>query len=103
MTPDETTAAGLIDRVEAIRLREPRISPLAAGIVAALSMDIASDSSSFAKTFGIAHALVLREISLMAGPEALVSILSRDARTQRTHLALSASGIALVAAIAAKT
>ncbi|OJF91298.1 hypothetical protein [Pararhizobium antarcticum] len=100
---DETAAGDFIDRVEAIRQQETYLSPLAAGIVVALSMDIASDSRSLAKALGIAHALVLREISLMTGPATLVNIRARDARTQRTHLILSEKGTSILAAITLKT
>ncbi|WP_426125799.1 hypothetical protein [Pararhizobium sp. PWRC1-1] len=79
-------------RVEAIRARDPALSPLAAGIVAAVSQGIASDSRSFAKLFGIAHALVLREINQIAGPDAPIEITRRDARTQRTHFKLTVKG-----------
>lgn len=83
--------------VEAIRAQDPALSPLAAGIVAAISCGIAADSRTFGRSFDIAHALVLREINLLCGPEAPVEILRRDPRTQRTHLKLTVKGEALAA------
>ena len=61
-------------RVEAL-LQEAalRISPLAAGIVVAADMGIA-DSRSFSRQLGIEHALVLREIAYLSGPDGLVTV-----------------------------
>lgn len=59
-----------------------RLSALGGGIMAALSLGIARDSRSFARTLGVEHALVLRELQEL---EELGRILvtGRDARTQR--------------------
>ena len=67
------------------------ISPLAAGIMVAIEMGIA-DSRSFSRQLGIAHALVLREISQLSGPEGLIRVTGRQAKTLRTSLALSDRG-----------
>jgi hypothetical protein len=79
-------------RVDAL-LKEaaPRISPLAAGIVVAADMGIA-DSRSFARQLGIEHALVLREISHLSGPDGLVTVTGRHAKSLRTSIALSMRG-----------
>lgn len=62
------------------------LSPLAAGILAALDLGLAADSRTFARLFGIEHALVLREVTTLAEEPALVGIARRDARTQRVWL-----------------
>ena len=68
-----------------------RISPLAAGIIVAADMGIA-DSRSFARQLGIEHALVLREIAHLSGPEGLVTVTGRHAKSLRTSIALSTRG-----------
>jgi hypothetical protein len=83
--------------VAAIRAEDATLSPLGAGIVAALSQRIADDSRTFARLFGIAHALVLREINLLCGSETPIEMIRRDARTQRTYLKLTVKGEALLA------
>ncbi len=52
--------------VEALKAEAGRLSGLGAGIVAGLALDIASDSRTFARVFGLAHALVLRELTALA-------------------------------------
>ncbi|MDH2328088.1 hypothetical protein QCN27_14550 [Cereibacter sp. SYSU M97828] len=42
------------------------LSPLAAGILSALDLGIAKDARSFARIFGVAHALVIRESGILA-------------------------------------
>lgn len=93
--PEHISEADFLAYVDAIRAQDPALSPLQAGLVAALSQGIAADSRTFAKLFGIAHAIVLREINQLAGPDAPIEIIRRDARTQRTHLKLTVKGEAL--------
>ena len=72
-----------------------QISPLAAGILVAIDMGIA-DSRSFARLLGIEHALVLREVAQLSGPDGLIAVTGRQARTLRTSLALTALGTGLL-------
>ncbi|CAN7294809.1 hypothetical protein [Pararhizobium sp. LjRoot238] len=95
--PDSPSEVDFLALVEAIRSQDAKLSPLGAGIIAAISEGIADDSRTFARLFGIAHALVLREINLLCGPDAPIEILRRDARTQRTHLKLTVKGDRLMA------
>ena len=85
-----------MSRVDAL-LKEGvlQISPLAAGIVVAVDMGIA-DSRSFARRLGVEHALVLREISHLSGPDGLVMVTGRHDKTLRTSLALSTRGESLL-------
>jgi hypothetical protein len=71
------------------------ISPLAAGIMVAIDMGIA-DSRSFSRQLGVEHALVLREIALLTGPDGLIEITGRHPKTLRTSLALSDRGARLL-------
>ncbi|WP_139976935.1 MULTISPECIES: hypothetical protein [Brucella/Ochrobactrum group] len=82
--------------VEALMTASRDLTGLGAGIVAALALDIASDSRSFARLFGVAHALVLREISVLGQDHGYVRIRQRDPRTQRTRYELNAAGQRLV-------
>lgn len=93
--PKSFTEAEFLARVDAVQAQDPVLSPLMAGIVAALFLEIAADSRTFAKLFGIEHALVLREINQPSGPDAPIEIIRRNVRTQRTYLKLTVKGEAL--------
>ncbi len=93
--PEQVTEAEFLARVAAMRMQNPALSPLMAGIVAALFLEIATDSRTFAKLFGIEHALVLREINQLTGPDAPIEIIRRNVRTLRAHLKLTVKGEAL--------
>lgn len=84
-------------RVEAVLAGagSAEISPLGAGIVVAVDMGIA-DSRTFSRAIGIEHALVLREIAQLAGPEGLIRVTGRQPKTLRTSLALSERGKSLL-------
>ncbi len=85
--------------VEAINAAgPPTLSALGAGLLAALHLDVASDSRTFSRLLGIEHALVLREITGLSAEGGLLTVLSRDPRTQRTRIAPSKTGAALIAA-----
>ncbi|MFK0684180.1 hypothetical protein SD208_07650 [Ochrobactrum sp. BD67] len=82
--------------VDALLTASSSLSGLGAGIIAALALDIASDSRTFARLLGVAHALVLREISLLGQDQGYVRIRQRDSRTQRTRYELNAAGLRFV-------
>lgn len=84
----------LVDAVESAA--SGRVTRLGAGILAALSLNIASDSRSFARILGIAHALVLREIASLSAEDGTIFISKSDERTQRKWYALTAAGIKLI-------
>ena len=65
------------------------LTPLGAGILAAAHLGIAAESRSFAKTLGIAHALVLRELDGLSEEAGWLTVIKRDPRTQRTCYALT--------------
>ena len=76
------------------------LTPLGAGILAAAHLGIAADSRSFAKTLGIAHALVLREVDGLSDEAGWLTVTRRDPRTQRTFYALTDSAVARLDAAA---
>jgi len=78
-----------VDRLEA---GSHRISRLGAGIIVALQLGIARDSRSFARLLGVAHALVLREVTELGQDGGFITIERREARTLRVHYSLSANG-----------
>ena len=81
-----------MSRVDALLQAETaQISPLAAGIIVAVDMGIA-DSRSFSRLLGVEHALVLREVAHLSGPEGLITVTGRHAKSLRTSLALSSRG-----------
>ena len=79
--------------VEAV-LEVEAATSLGAGILAAAHLGIAADSRSFAKTLGIAHALVLREVDGLSDEAGWLTVTKRDPRTQRTFYALTDSAVA---------
>ncbi|PQZ51355.1 hypothetical protein CQ052_08225 [Ochrobactrum sp. MYb15] len=90
---EEAEYMALVDALEAA---SGKLSRLGAGIIAALALDIASDSRSFSRILGIAHALVLREVVVLSAEGGYIRIRQRDERTQRTRYELSATGHRLV-------
>ncbi len=72
------------------------LSPLSAGILAALDLGLARDSRTFARVFDVAHALVLRECTTLVEDQGFLSIMRRDERTQRLFPALTNTGQALL-------
>jgi len=89
LAEDETA---FMAAVEAVAEAAPGLTPLHAGLVTALGAGVAADSRSFAKVFGLAHALVLRAVADLADDLGLVAVAARDARTQRTKLTLTDAG-----------
>lgn len=75
---------------------------LAAMLLAAAEMGIAADSRSFARIFGVEHALVLRELVAMEHEfgeheVGLITAIRRDERSQRLHFRLTPAAVALIA------
>jgi hypothetical protein len=89
---DEITEETILEAVSALRSAEAALSPLGTAILAALHFGIAKDSRTFSRKFAIAHALALREITALSGDLALLTVVGRNPRTQRTELALSERG-----------
>ncbi len=81
--PDEAAFLAALDQVAG---RHPGLDTLEAGLLAALALGLPGDSRAFARTFGIAHAHVLRAL---AGLEETghVVVTAREGRTQRTRYA----------------
>lgn len=94
---DAETFLAATDTIAALR---PELNLLEAGILAGLHLGLAGDSRSFARIFGVEHALVLRAVEALAG-EALVTVTARDQRTQRTRYAASPAASAMLTALAA--
>lgn len=82
--------------VEALMTASSSLSGLGAGIVAALALNIAADSRTFARLLGVAHALVLREVSGLGQDGGYLRVRQRDPRTQRIRYELSTAGHRLV-------
>jgi hypothetical protein len=93
--PDPDAFMALTERLAG---DDPRLTMLGAALLAALQMDIARDSRSFARTFGVAHALVLRELSALERCDDRIRLVSRDARTMRSHYVLGTRGAEISAA-----
>jgi hypothetical protein len=83
--------------VSAVCASDASLTGVGAALIAANQLQIAKDSRSFSNKFGIAHALVLREISGISGEDGLLAVLSRNERTHRTEFALTEKGKRLAA------
>ena len=59
-------------------------------MIAALTLRITNDTKSFARIFGVEHAIALRDLQSLADRGA-VAVIRKDARTLRTWYALTAS------------
>ncbi len=98
MTGKEGQAELFLATVEAlVRHALPWSGRMPAGLLAAAHLDLASDSRSFAKTFGLAHALTLRAMG-EAAELGLIDVTRRDARTPRGFWTLTPAGRALAEA-----
>lgn len=85
--PDPTTL--YLSRVESLIAADPRLTPLASGILAAAELGIAGDSIAFCRALDVSHALALREIGMLEDL-GLLRVVRRDPRTSRTFYELSA-------------
>lgn len=90
---DAETFLAVTDSVAAL---QPDLATLEAGILAALHLGLAADTRSFARVFGIEHALVLRGVEILAAEAGLVAIATRNGRTRRTQYVLTERGRALL-------
>ena len=88
MTGEAADAERFLALAARLQDEDPNLSPIQAGLLAAASLGIARDSSTFARLLGLAHALVLRELNALAERGDLLSIEKRDERTMRTHYVL---------------
>ncbi|WP_198413511.1 hypothetical protein [Thalassospira sp. GB04J01] len=69
---------------------QPDLTSIQAGIIIAAEQNIARDSRTFARLLGLAHALVLREITTLCDQNRL-TITKQDARTLRTFYEMAGS------------
>lgn len=68
----------------------PSLSQVGAAILLALHLGICSDSRTFARLFGIEHALVLRAVTELTEAN-LLAVSDRNPRTQRTTFGLTSA------------
>jgi hypothetical protein len=89
---DEVSEDRFMQIVAAICASAPSLTAVGSAILAACHLGIARDSRTFSRKLGIAHALVLREISAISGDDGFLSVVGRNERTHRVELALTAKG-----------
>lgn len=87
MTTEQDPVTIYLTRVDALLDADERLNPLAAGIIAAAELGVASDSTAFCRALDVSHALVLREIELLDSLR-LIRITKRNSRTNRTFYIL---------------
>jgi hypothetical protein len=85
-----------LDRVAWLCSAGEGLSPVGAGLLVALHLGICNDSRTFARLFGIAHALVLREVTELDEGHGFLHVVDRNARTQRTVITLTDTAAALL-------
>jgi len=91
---EEDTATRFMAAVdELLQVAPAGLQPTGAALIVAVHIGLGSDSRSLSNKLGIAHALVLREISALSGT--LLHIVRREARTQRTFVELTEKAKAL--------
>jgi len=71
------------------------LSALGPALVASLALGITTDTRHFARIFGVAHALVIREAVSLDGELGLVRTQDRGEPSQRLFLSLTSAGLAL--------
>jgi hypothetical protein len=82
-TDDGPDAAQFLHLVERALIRNPGLSPVQGAILVAARQDIARDSRTFARLFGMAHAIVLRELNALHHQKH-ITVTRKDPRTMRT-------------------
>jgi DNA-binding MarR family transcriptional regulator len=92
LAPSDVSEEQFLAIVAEVCAADASLSSVAAGVMAAIHLGISKDSRTFSRIFGVAHALVLREITGLSDDRGLVRIASRNDRTQRTELALTDKG-----------
>jgi hypothetical protein len=95
MSDDDDPAERYMHLVDRIARADPRLTQLAAGILAASMLDIAHDSVAFCRLLDVSHALVLREVDALEHDLGLIAVEKRDARTQRCFYAPTSAASAL--------
>ncbi len=93
---DADTFLAATDTIAALRTE---LSLLEAGILAGLHLGLAQDSRTFARVFGVEHALVLRAVDTLIDGD-LLAVTARDARTQRTRYEATPAGRDILAMLA---
>lgn len=89
MSDETDESQRFLSLVAELQVKDPRLSSLQAALVIAAEESIALDSRTFARVFGVAHALVLRELNDLVELEGPLQITKRDERTLRTFYALA--------------
>ncbi|MBB2674446.1 hypothetical protein CPT32_12205 [Rhizobium sophoriradicis] len=89
MSEEASDAGRFLDLVAAAQARNAGLTSIQAGLLVAAELNIATDSRSFARKLGIAHALVLRELNALAERDDTLEIVKRDPRTMRVFYRLA--------------
>lgn len=81
--------------------RSDLVDPMGAAVIAAAHLDLCHDSRTFARIFGVAHALVIRAVTTLSDEAGLLEVEHRSERSQRIRYRLTSRGQALAAPVAA--
>ena len=89
MTAATLSEGDFLAEIDRVLRQRSNLSAIQAALLVAAQLGIASDSRTFSNKVGVAHALALRELNALAETSEFLRISKRDARTLRTHYALS--------------
>ncbi|MNI17398.1 hypothetical protein D3C73_707670 [compost metagenome] len=84
MNEDRDQTERFLSLVAECQAKDPRLTSLQAALIVAAEAGIALDSRSFARLFGVAHALVLRDLNALIEMDGPLRVVKREARTLRS-------------------
>lgn len=87
-----TSDALLADIDQLLAQKDYELSPIGAAILVACARGIAMQSHAFARTFGLAHALIIRECATLCDELDLIKVNERNTRTQSLNYSLTEHG-----------
>lgn len=99
MASDEDAGDALSKRVEKLlATHSDTLDPIGATILAAADMGLVRDTRTFARDLGVAHALVIRSVTMLTSELGLLDVDRYNEKSQQVRYRLSDKGRALIAA-----
>ena len=71
------------------------LDAMSAGVLAARHLGLVNDTRTFARELGLAHALVIRSVTMLSSELGLVAVDRQNERSQRVRYRLTARGRAM--------
>ncbi len=96
MSEDAPDEARFLDLVAEMQAKDAGLTSVQAALLVAAEQAIARDSRTFSRIFGMAHALVLRELTTLIETRDLLHVTRRDERTMRLYYELAGGARAVI-------